>query len=80
MIPSCWKQWRTKPVDCRQYVVKQVASDGNLCELESDGPSMTDDPCTNLDQPGLQAGQRPVGHLFGQVQAVPSCAPRVGLA
>jgi hypothetical protein len=28
---------------------------------------MSDDPCTDFDEPGLQAGQRPIGYLLGQI-------------
>ena len=31
---------------------------------------MADDLCTDFDYPGLQAGQRPIGHLLGKVRAL----------
>lgn len=31
---------------------------------------MADNPRTDFDQPGLQAGQRPIGHLLGKVCAL----------
>jgi hypothetical protein len=31
---------------------------------------MSNDPRTNLDESGLQTGQRPVGHLLGQLDAL----------
>jgi hypothetical protein len=40
---------------------EQITTDGNLGELECDGAGVADNPCTDFDEPGLQAGQRPVG-------------------
>jgi hypothetical protein len=31
---------------------------------------MADDPCTDFDSPGLQAGQRPISHLLGKVRVL----------
>jgi hypothetical protein len=44
---------------------EQITADGDFGEVENCGAGKTDDPCTDLDQAGLDAGQRPVGHLFG---------------
>jgi hypothetical protein len=49
--------------------MKEAAADRDRGKLERDGAGVTDYPCTNFDQPGLQAGQRPVGHLLGQISA-----------
>lgn len=50
-----------------QDATEQSATDRNLDKLERDGAGVTDDPRADLDQPRLQAGQGPVGHLFGQI-------------
>lgn len=47
------------------------ASDGDLCQLEGDGTGVKHDTRPNLDQFQLQAGQRPVGHGFRQLDAAP---------
>jgi hypothetical protein len=57
-------------MDRRQDAVEQRAADRDFGELESDGPGMSNNSGTNLDQPGLKAGQRPIGHLFGQISAL----------
>ena len=54
----------------RQDVTEQVATDRDLGKLERDGAGMTDDPCADFDQPCLEAGQRPVGHLFRQISGL----------
>jgi hypothetical protein len=57
-------------VDRRQYAVEKVTADGNLSELERDGPGVSNTSGTNLDETGLQAGQRPVSHLLRQISAL----------
>ena len=47
--------------------VEQIAADRDLGKLERNGTGVADDPCTDFDDPGLQAGQRPIGDLLGQV-------------
>jgi hypothetical protein len=47
--------------------MKETAADRDLGKLEGDGAGVTNYPRTDFDQPGLQAGQRPVGHLLGQI-------------
>jgi hypothetical protein len=54
-------------VDRSQYAVEKVTAYRNLSELERDGPGVSNDSGTNLYQPGLEDGQRPVSHLLGQV-------------
>lgn len=49
---------------------EQIAADSNLGELEGYGAGVADTPRTDFDEPGLQAGQRPVGHLLWQVSAL----------
>lgn len=44
-----------------------ITADGDLGQLEGNGGGMANKACTNLDQRGLQAGQRPVGLLYGQI-------------
>ena len=34
---------------------EQSAADGHLGQLECSGTGVADDPCTDLDDPGLQA-------------------------
>jgi hypothetical protein len=48
---------------------EQITRNCHLSKLERDGAGVTDDPCTDFDQPGLQAGQRPVCNLLGQISA-----------
>ena len=43
------------------------AGDRDLGQLEGDGAGVTDGPRPDFNQPGLQAGQRPISHLLGQV-------------
>jgi hypothetical protein len=43
--------------------------DGDLGELEGDRTGMAHNAGACLDQLELQAGQRPVGHFFGQFDA-----------
>jgi hypothetical protein len=69
---SFGNRWRTQAMDRRQDAVEQRAADRDFGELESDGPGMSNNSGTNLDQPGLKAGQRPIGHLFGQISALPT--------
>jgi hypothetical protein len=57
-------------VDSCQYVVEKATAYRNLSELERDGPGVSNDWGTNLYQSGLQAGQRPVGHLLRQISAL----------
>jgi len=37
--------------------VEQIAADSHLSQLEGDCTGVTHNPCTNLDQARLQAGQ-----------------------
>jgi len=46
---------------------EQITTDGHLGQLEGNGAGMSDDPCADFDEPGLQAGQRPIGYLLGQI-------------
>ncbi len=54
-----------QPVDCCKYAVEEATADRDLGQLECDGSCVADYPCTDFEQPGLKAGQRPVGHPFG---------------
>ena len=60
----------TQPLDHCKYTDKQITADCNLCELKGDGTGVSHNPCANFDQPGLQAGQRPIGYLLGKVRAL----------
>ena len=44
---------------------EDVARHGSLCQLERDLAGMAHNPCPDLDQAALDAGERPVGNLFG---------------
>jgi hypothetical protein len=44
-------------VDGRKDASEQITRDSHLSQLEGNGSDVTDDPCANLYQPGLQAGQ-----------------------
>lgn len=51
-------------MDGREDTTEKDTTDSHLGQLERGGAGMSDDPCTDLDQSGLQAGQRPSGHLL----------------
>jgi hypothetical protein len=65
-------------MDGREDAAEQRAADGHLSKLESDRPSVANDPCANFDEPGLQAGQRPVGYLLRQISTLQEDAEIVG--
>lgn len=54
------------------------ACDRYLGKLESDGAGVAHDAGPHLDQFQLQAGQRPVGHGLGQLDAAQKCCQVVG--
>ena len=54
----------------RSVAVGQITRHSHLSQLEGNGTGVTDDSRTDFDQPGLQAGQRPVSHLLWQVSAL----------
>ena len=56
-------------LDRGEDVTHHRAGDGNLSQLKGDGTSVAHDPSADLDQLQLQAGQRPVGHRLGQIDA-----------
>lgn len=78
LTSSCGYRRRGQPMDCCKDAVEQITADGHFGQLKRDGAGMTDDPCTDLDQPGLQAGQRPICHLLGQVCALQENTEVVG--
>ena len=57
---------------------KQITTCSNFRQLERDSVSVANDPCTDFEQPGLQAGQQPVGHLLGTVRTLQEDAEIVG--
>ena len=61
-------------MDRRQYAVEKVTAYRNLSELERDSLGVSNGSGTNLYQSGLQAGQRPVGHLLRQISALQEAA------
>lgn len=52
--------------------------DGNFSQLEGDSTGVTHDTSPDLDQLQLQAGQRPVGHGLGQLDAAQEDGQVVG--
>lgn len=54
------------------------AGDGHFGQLEGNGEGVTDDAATNLDQFELQASQRQLGHLLGQLDAAQEGCEVVG--
>ena len=54
------------------------AGDGHLGQLEGDGAGVTDDAGADLDQLQLQAGEGPIGHGLGQVDAAQEGSQVVG--
>ncbi len=54
------------------------AFDRHLGKSESDGAGVAHDAGTLLDQLQLQAGQRPVGNFFGQIDAAQEHSHVVG--
>ena len=46
---------------------KQRATHRDLCQLEGYLAGMAHNPCPDLDQAALDAGERPVRDVFGQV-------------
>ena len=65
-------------MDSCKDVTEQSAADGHLGQLELGGTGMADDPRTDLDQPRLQTGKRPIRHLLGKVCALQADAEIVG--
>ncbi len=58
------------PVDRREDANGQIITDGFPGQSESNCEGVTDNSRTDIDEPGLQAGQRPIGYLFGQMRLV----------
>ncbi len=56
----------TQPLDSRENAIERVTSDADFSKLKGNGTGMSDDARTDFNQPGLQAGQRPIGYLVGQ--------------
>ncbi len=52
---------RTEPLDGRKDAGEQSAADSRLGRLERDGSGVADDPRSDPDEAGPQAGRRPVG-------------------
>jgi len=67
-------------MDRVENAMKEAAADRDRGKLERDGAGVTDYPYTNFDQLGLQAGQRPIGHLLGEVCALQEYTKIVGSA
>ena len=51
---------------------------GNLCQLEGDLARMAHHTCPDLDKAALDAGERPVGYVFGQVGMLEEAAKIIG--
>jgi len=67
-----------QPLDGRDDASEQSTTHPNLGQLEGDGAGVTDGPRPDFNQPGLQAGQRPISHLLGQVGLLPEDTEIVG--
>jgi hypothetical protein len=63
--PSCWPRRRFEGTDSGEDFSEDVARHGDLCQLEGYLAGMAHNPCPDLDQAALDAGERPVGNLFG---------------
>ena len=57
-------------MDGGKDAVEQISADRNLGKLEGNGAGVADDPRAGFDQSCLEAGQRPVGYLPGQISAL----------
>ena len=57
-------------MDGGKDAVEQISADRNPGKLEGNGAGVADDPRAGFDQSCLEAGQRPVGYLLGQISAV----------
>ena len=57
-------------MDGGKDAVEQISADRNLGKLEGNGAGVADDPRAGFDQSCLEAGQRPVGYLLGQISAL----------
>ena len=65
-------------MDGGKDAVEQISADRNLGKLEGNGAGVADDPRAGFDQSCLEAGQRPVGYLLGQISAVQEDTEIVG--
>lgn len=65
-------------MDGFQNAVKEVARDRDLDQLEGDRTGMANDKGADLDQPCLQARQRPRGDFVGQLGSPQEQAEIVG--
>ena len=57
-------------MDGGKDAVEQISADRNPGKLEGNGAGVADDPRAGFDQSCLEAGQRPVGYLLGQISAL----------
>ncbi len=57
-------------MDGRRDAAEQSAADSRLGRLERDGSGVADDPRSDPDEAGPQAGWQPVGRLLRQVGAL----------
>jgi len=71
-------RWRSKAADRGEDGAYHRAGDGHLGQLEGDGAGVTDYAGADLDQLQLQAGEGPIGHGFGQVDAAQEGGQIVG--
>ena len=60
---------RSQALDRSKDGTHHRAGNGDVGELEGIGPCMAHDASPDLNQLGLKAGQRPVGHSLGQFDA-----------
>lgn len=57
-------------MDSREEANEQSTTDSHLSQLECFGTDVANNACADLDQPGLQDSQRPVGYRLWQFSAL----------
>ena len=69
--PSCRPRRWLKVADGSKDLAEDITGHSDLGQLEGDLARVAHDPCSNFDEAALDAGQRPVSDLLGEV-----CAPK----
>jgi hypothetical protein len=75
---SCAWRWRSKAADGGEDGAHHRAGKRNFGQVEGDGAGVAHDAGADLDQLELKAGQRPVGHGLGQLDAAQKGGQVVG--
>lgn len=71
---SCGSRRRLEGADGGEDLPKDVARQGHLSQLEDDLAGMAHNPRPDLDQAALDAGERPIGDVFGQISMAKEAA------